>query len=216
MKKLLIFDLDGTLVNSLEDLADAVNIGLQKMGYSIHDVEKYRYFVGNGALKLCERALPENARSKENIDTLKNHFAEYYAIHFCDKTALYDGIAQLLCKLKQMGIMLAVASNKPHCDCLRIASKLFDDGLIDIVSGGDNGFDKKPAPDIVLDIMQRCEVSACETLFIGDSDVDIKTAKNAQIESVGCLWGFRTQQELAEAGADFIAKHPLDILNFIK
>lgn len=216
MKKLLIFDLDGTLVNSLEDLANAVNIGLQKMGYAIHDVEKYRYFVGNGAFKLCERALPENARSKENIDTLKNHFAKYYAVHFCDKTALYDGIAQLLCKLKQMGIMLAVASNKPHCDCLRIVSKLFDDGLIDIVSGGDNGFDKKPAPDIVLDIMQRCETSACDTLFIGDSDVDIKTAKNAQIESVGCLWGFRTQKELTEAGADFIAKHPLDILNFIK
>ena len=215
MKKLVIFDLDGTLVNSLEDLAQAVNFGLQSMGYDIHDVERYRYFVGNGAMKLCERALSEDKRSQENIDALYKLFAEHYAVHFCDKTVLYSGISELLCDLKHRGIMIAIASNKPHGDCLRIVSRLIDDVIVDIVSGGDNGFEKKPAPDIVFDIMQRLAVLPEDTLFVGDSDVDIHTAKNASVESVGCLWGFRTERELTAAGADYIAKHPSDILKYI-
>lgn len=215
MKKLVIFDLDGTLVNSLEDLADCVNFGLRSMHFDIHDIEEYRYFVGNGVVKLCERALPEEKRLKENIDALYAIFNERYADCCCDKTKPYSGILQLICDLKDRGLVLAMASNKPQTYCIKIASKLFGENTFDAICGSDNGFAKKPSPDSVLDIISRFGVSKSDTLLVGDSNVDIKTAKNASVESIGCLWGFRTESELISAGADFIAKHPLDVLKYI-
>lgn len=215
MKKLVVFDLDGTLVNSLEDLADAVNLGLKSMGFPVHEVEKFRYFVGNGAMLLCQRALPEKHRTDENTTALYKKFAQHYAVHFADKTRPYDGIAELLRDIKSKGINIAVASNKPHADCNRVVDMLFDRSHIDAAMGSNNGFEKKPAPDIVFELMQRFGADASQTLFVGDSDVDIITAKNASVESVGCLWGFRTEDELKNAGADFIAASPCDILKYI-
>lgn len=215
MKKLVIFDLDGTLVNSLEDLADSVNIALRTMHFNVHDVEEYRYFVGNGVMKLCERALPEENRSEENLAALYSIFTERYADCCCNKTRPYDGISELLCRLKESGVLLAVASNKTHTYCLEIVSKLFGDNAFDAICGSDNGFAKKPSPDVIFDIMKRFGISQADTLLVGDSNVDIETAKNASVESVGCLWGFRTEHELLSAGANHIAKQPLDILKYI-
>ncbi len=215
MKKLVIFDLDGTLVNSLADLAQAVNFGLEKMGFPTHDTEKYRYFIGNGTYILCQRALPENQCYKENTDALHDIFSKHYAVHFADNTYVYEGIIPLLHELKSKGISVAVATNKPHVYCKGLIDLLFESGLIDDAIGSNNGFEKKPAPDTTIELMRRFEADCTQTIFVGDSNVDIITAKNAGVKSVGCLWGFRTEQELLSAGADYIAANPSDILNYI-
>ena len=212
--KLAIFDLDGTLVDSLGDLADACNNGLKKMGYPVHELEKYRYFVGDGVLKLVERILPEDKRSEENISALKAEFDGYYNVHFADKTHPYDGIVPLLHELSAKGVKLAVASNKPD-EFTKSVVKVFFEGKFDMVLGKCPDTEKKPAPDILLKIMDALDVSADETVMIGDTNVDIRTAKNAGVSSIGCLWGFRTMEELEQAGADHIVSSPNEILKYI-
>lgn len=212
--KLAIFDLDGTLVDSLGDLADACNKGLEKFGYPVHELEKYRYFVGDGVLKLVERILPEDKRSEENISALKAEFDSYYNVHFADKTHPYDGIVTLLEELSARGVKLAVASNKPD-EFTKSVVKVFFEGKFDMVLGKCPDTEKKPAPDILLKIMDALDVSADETVMIGDTNVDIRTAKNAGVSSIGCLWGFRTMEELEQAGADHIVSSPSEILNYI-
>ncbi len=215
MKKLVIFDLDGTLVNSIQDLANAVNFALVNMGFPTHDIDKYRYFIGNGTYVLCQRALPENHRSKDNTDALHEMFSQHYSAHFADNTYAYDGIVQLLRDIKSKGINVAVATNKPDVYCKGLIDILFKNNLIDDAIGSNIGFEKKPAPETTLELMRRFKANCEQTLFVGDSDVDIITAKNAGVKSVGCLWGFRTQEELLSAGADYIATTPNDILNCI-
>ena len=212
--KLAIFDLDGTLVDSLGDLADACNNGLKKMGYPVHELEKYRYFVGDGVLKLVERILPEDKRSEENISALKAEFDSYYNVHYADKTHPYDGIVSLLDALSAKGVKLAVASNKPD-EFTKSVVKVFFEGKFDMVLGKCPDTEKKPAPDILLKIMDALDVSADETVMIGDTNVDIRTAKNAGVSSIGCLWGFRTMEELEQAGADNIVSSPNEILKYI-
>lgn len=212
--KLAIFDLDGTLVDSLGDLADACNNGLKKMGYPVHELEKYRYFVGDGVLKLVERILPEDKRSEENISALKAEFDSYYNVHYADKTHPYDGIVSLLDALSAKGVKLAVASNKPD-EFTKSVVKVFFEGKFDMVLGKCPDTEKKPAPDILLKIMDALDVSADETVMIGDTNVDIRTAKNAGVSSIGCLWGFRTMEELEQAGADHIVSSPNEILKYI-
>lgn len=212
--KLAIFDLDGTLVDSLGDLADSCNNGLKKMGYPVHELEKYRYFVGDGVLKLVERILPEDKRSEENISALKAEFDSYYNVHYADKTHPYDGIVSLLDALSAKGVKLAVASNKPD-EFTKSVVKVFFEGKFDMVLGKCPDTEKKPAPDILLKIMDALDVSADETVMIGDTNVDIRTAKNAGVSSIGCLWGFRTMEELEQAGADHIVSSPNEILKYI-
>ena len=212
--KLAIFDLDGTLVDSLGDLADACNNGLKKMGYPVHELEKYRYFVGDGVLKLVERILPEDKRSEENISALKAEFDSYYNVHYADKTHPYDGIVSLLDALSAKGVKLAVASNKPD-EFTKSVVNVFFVGKFDMVLGKCPDTEKKPAPDILLKIMDALDVSADETVMIGDTNVDIRTAKNAGVSSIGCLWGFRTMEELEQAGADNIVSSPNEILKYI-
>lgn len=212
--KLAIFDLDGTLVDSLGDLADSCNNGLKKMGYPVHELEKYRYFVGDGVLKLVERILPEDKRSEENISALKAEFDSYYNVHYADKTHPYDGIVSLLDALSAKGVKLAVASNKPD-EFTKSVVNVFFEGKFDMVLGKCPDTEKKPAPDILLKIMDALDVSADETVMIGDTNVDIRTAKNAGVSSIGCLWGFRTMEELEQAGADHIVSSPNEILKYI-
>lgn len=214
MKKLYIFDLDGTLVNSLYDLADSVNIVLERHGYPIRETEEYKYFVGNGALKLIERALPEDARSEKNIRTIHDEFSKVYAEHFACKTKEYDGVKELLCELKKRGCMLAVASNKPDIFSKQVVKVIFGDGIFDNVHGKRDGVPTKPSPDIMLDIMAELGVKPEDCIHSGDSNVDVATAHNAGIECIGCTWGFRPEEELRAAGADFIAHKPMDILTF--
>lgn len=212
--KLIVFDLDGTLVNSLADLAAATNISLKKFGYPEHELEKFRYFVGDGVPKLLERAVPESERSAERLAEMKKCFDAYYNTHFADNTNPYDGIPQLLVEIKKLGYKMAVASNKPDEFTKEIVNTFFE-GVFDIIQGKAPDTEKKPAPDIVLKIMKKLNASAEDTVMVGDSNVDIFTAKNAGIKSIGCLWGFRTRQELEEAGADYIAEKPSDILDHI-
>lgn len=212
MKNIAIFDLDGTLCDTLADLADAVNFGLEKLGYPTHNYEKYKIFVGNGVNKLCTRALPED--KKDETNTLLELFTSYYEENYLLKTSAYNGITDVLEKLSQSGFILAVATNKPQYFAEKIISKLFAEINFHKILGGCAEREKKPSPQIIRDIL--CDFDdEINAFMIGDSNVDIMTAKNAEIKSIGCTWGFRDENELIEANADFIAHKPSDILDFI-
>jgi phosphoglycolate phosphatase len=210
--KLAIFDLDGTLVNSLEDLADAVNYALKKNGFPQHETAKYKYFVGDGLAMLIKRVLPEEFRDEKTEAAIKSDFDFYYNEHYCDKTRPYDGIPELLRELRENGIKLAVASNKPDA-FVKIIVKYFFKDMFDIILGKTDLLPKKPAPDIALKIMDELGVDKKFCVFAGDSNVDVLTAKNAGIISVGCLWGFRDFDELNQAGADYILSKPCEMLD---
>lgn len=215
MKSLIIFDLDGTLINSIYDLADAVNSALAQLGYPGHEVEKYYHFVGNGTLKLCERALPEDRRSSEEIMRLHSLFSEKYEKCCLDKTKPYEGIVQLLEKLKAMGVKCAVASNKTDVFVKHIVNSLFGEDAFDYIQGKTDTVPAKPNPQILDTIIGYFGIDKSECVMAGDSDVDIITAKRCGIESIGCAWGFRGVQELSYAGAEHIAYKPEDILKYI-
>lgn len=210
-KKLAVFDLDGTLADTLEDLATAVNYGLIKLGYPVHHIDKYNNFVGNGILKLCERALPKG--KSESLQELHDIFDSFYKNHCMDKTKEYTGVTELLRQLSKNGVDIAVATNKDQTFATKIVAKLFPYIKFVKVLGGCNERPKKPAPDIIYEIKGDREYS--EIYMIGDSNVDIETAKNAGMKSIGCLWGFRTEQELKDAGADYIVSEPSEIKKII-
>lgn len=215
MIRLAVFDLDGTLLDSLEDLADAVNYALKKNGFETHPVEKYRYFVGDGAAKLIERVLPEGAKTPENEKLLHDDFSIYYEKHFKDKTAPYSGICEALEKLTGEGIKLAVLSNKPHDFVGGLVSGFFGGSFNAGMWGNREGVRRKPYPDGLKLILDNAGVKPSECVMIGDTSVDIKTARNTGVHSVGCLWGFREIQELKEAGAEAIAENPSELFDII-
>ena len=210
--KIAIFDLDGTLADTLEDLADAVNNGLKQLGYPIHPYESYKTFVGDGVQMLCYRALPDD--KKDETTKLHELFNEYYSVHFLDKTILYPGIKETLEKLSNNGVILAVATNKPQNFAVKIIEKLLSNIDFIKILGGCTDREKKPDPAIIHEIIDELPIGT-KAFMIGDSDVDIKTANNAGISSIGCLWGFRTEKELSEAGADYIAEKATDIFDYI-
>lgn len=211
MIELIIFDLDGTLVNSIYDLADAVNDSLIELGYPAHEVDKYYHFVGDGTLKLSERALPKNHRNQEEILQLHSMFSERYQKCCLNKTKAYEGINEVLHNLKESGIKCAVASNKPDNFAKYIVSQLFGNNIFDCVVGKKDSVPAKPAPDIIYDILGILNEDKNKTLLVGDSDVDVKTAHNSGIKCIGCVWGFRGETELKNAGSDFLAYKPSDI-----
>lgn len=210
MIKAVIFDLDGTLIDSVEDLAVATNFALGKSGYPIHPTESYKTFVGDGVLKLIERAVPMEV-SEEDISIVKEYFSSYYNKHYDIKTKPYSGIRELLDELIKMDIKLSVASNKPHEFTCAIVERFFP-SIFSVVMGAKDGFERKPSPQIANIIMDELGVANNETLFVGDTNIDIMTAKSAGINSVGCLWGFRGMVELMNAGANFIIEKPSKIL----
>lgn len=215
MYKLAVFDLDGTLVDSVYDLADAVNAALAERGYPTHDTDKYYRFVGNGTLKLCERALPEDKRNDAEISSLHTRFAEIYGSICLNKTRPYVGIPELIRGLGEAGLLCAVASNKTDSFSREIVASLFPADSFALVMGKRDGVPTKPAPDIVLAIANEFGVDINDAVMIGDSSVDVRTAHNAGIKCIGCTWGFRGEQELREAGCDHIAHTPEDIYGFI-
>lgn len=215
MIKLVVFDLDGTLVDSVYDLADSVNFILSKNGYPINDTDKYYKFVGDGTLKLVERALNGKSSDECEISRLHNEFLEYYSKHCLDKTRAYDGVYELLKNLNKMNVMISVASNKTDVFTKEIVSKLFEEIAFSDVSGKKEGVPKKPDPQIVFDIMNYSNVKPFETLYVGDSDVDVQTGHNAGLLVCGCEWGFRGREELLNAGSDFIVKYPKEIIAII-
>ena len=210
MIKLAIFDLDGTVCNTIEDLADATNHAMRTLGYPTHDVAAYKYFVGNGIPKLIYRALPEGHKSEEEHAKAMKLMLDYYAVHFADKSAPYDGIIKLLEELKAKGIRVAVCTNKAHHMADKIAEKIFG-GIFEMVIGASEDRPLKPDPTSPREIMNSFSATPQETVFIGDSGVDMQTAVNSGTHSVGVLWGFRTLEELKENGGQHFAAAPSDI-----
>lgn len=216
MKKLVIFDLDGTLLDTLGDLANSTNHALKYFGYEEHECEDYRYFVGNGITKLIEKALPPDARYDEIITQVKAEFISHYLNHKTELTKPYPGICNLLDKLHHQGVILAVASNKFHEATRDLIHFYFENGTFDIVLGQKEDRPAKPHPAIIEEILGMTDVAKEETLYVGDSEVDMHTAENSGVESVGVTWGFRPRHELEENGAKHIVDHPEEILQFIK
>lgn len=212
MYKLCLFDLDGTLIDSLEDLADAANWMLAQAGFPGHCLEEYRHFVGNGVYKLVERALPADRRDPKEVTAFKAVFDARYQAHCLDKTRPYPEIPELLQRLQEQGTALAVLSNKSDAFVQEIVGGIFEPGVFQAVRGQREGVAKKPAPDGVWSLLEELSIPREEALFIGDSDVDVLTAKNAGLLCAGAVWGFRGREELAAAGADFLADTPLDLL----
>ena len=208
-----IFDLDGTIANTIYDLGDAVNFGLEKLGFPVHDYEAYKQMVGNGVKKLCWRALPED--KKDKAEELHRLFKEYYSEHYLDKTVLYDGIRETVEKLRNSGVVLAVATNKPEDVAREIVSALLPDIDFVKVLGGVDYRPSKPDSAILIEIFAALPDVENRVYMIGDSNVDVQTAKNAGIECIGCAWGFRGRAELEAEGADFIAEKASDIADII-
>ena len=216
MKKLIVFDLDGTLINSLEDLADSANHVLIQHGFPIHPVDAYRYFVGDGVRKLIERILPEEERTDTRIEQCKAEFVAYYKIHMEDKTEVYPGITKLLKELKNRGLKIAVATNKVHVAVEPLMAKYFPGIHFDSLIGQREGIPVKPAPQIMFDILKETSCQPSEALHVGDTATDIQLAHNAGVESVGVLWGYRPLEELQEAGAEHIIREPKELLELVK
>ncbi len=210
--KAIIFDLDGTLVNSLEDLADSMNIVLKKNGFPDHNYEAYRYFVGKGIRNLVTKALPEPNRTEELIDRCLALMISEYNKNCTNKTRPYNGIPELLKELVSRNIKVAVLSNKADEFTNKIVSTLFPDISFTAIIGFTEESLRKPNPANALLISQKSGLKADEIIFAGDSDIDMKTAFNAGMFPLGVLWGFRTADELKEAGAKALIKNPSEIL----
>ena len=212
---IIIFDLDGTLLNTIDDLGYACNYALERTGYPTFPIEAYPAKVGNGINNLIRRALPETERTEENILRVRAHFVPYYDAHNCDYTHAYEGIPELLSALKAQGHRLAVASNKYQAATEKIVHHFFP-GMFDVILGEREGIERKPNPTIVFDIVKSLNCSTVKSLYIGDSLVDFETATNANMPFVACSWGFVTKERLIEAGVERIADSPNDILNSIQ
>lgn len=203
MYQLVIFDLDGTLLNTIADLANACNYALSQFGYPLHDEASYKKFVGNGIYKLVERSMPAHKCTPEHILEVKAAFDAYYKEHSLDETKPYEGIKDLLVKLKQQGIPCGVVTNKAHPYATELVKRFFGDTIC-MTLGQREGVPIKPHPHAVQEMMNHFNVQPNECLYIGDSNVDIQTAQAAKVTSVGVLWGFRDAKELRNEGADYL------------
>ena len=215
MKKLVIFDLDGTLLNTIEDLGNAANYALSRNGYPTHSLASYPFFVGNGVRNLIRKALPDDARTDSIIESLLKDFKEYYNEHNTDCTKPYDGIEELLRNLQDNGVKIAVASNKYQQATEKIIAHYFGDIDFVAVYGQREGVNVKPDPSVVFSILSDAKVPKSEVLYVGDSGVDMETARRACVDSVGVTWGFRSEKELNEYHADMIVNKASDIFDIV-
>lgn len=212
--ELIIFDLDGTLLNTYKDLGNAVNHVLAKYDFPTHDLEAYKTFVGNGIDDLLQQCLPIDFTKKVDFQTIRNEFVEFYEANKFNLTEPYEGIIDLLHELNDRNIQLAVASNKYHEATVELVDKYFSEIKFKVVFGHRKNKPKKPNPTIVLDILEQTKMRADKTMFIGDSSVDMQTAINANVKSIGVTWGFRSEEELRKNGANYIITHPSEISNY--
>jgi len=227
----VVFDLDGTLTNSIKDLATACNHALTTLNYPVRTVSEYCKLVGDGIMVLFKRCLPEGAKTEENVEKMKIEFRKYYSEHLLDETLPYDGIKEMLEafvkeneRRKANGasdkelLKLAVATNKPDNFAHTIVNTFFPNHF-DVIYGTREGYERKPSPEVINMILKdfNREMEPKDSIvMIGDSNVDIFTAKNANVHSIGCSWGFRGEDELKAAGAEFIAHKPIEIFEFIQ
>lgn len=215
MKKLVIFDLDGTLLNTIEDLGNAANYALSLNGYPTHSLASYPFFVGNGVRNLIRKALPDDMRTDSIIESLLKDFKEYYNEHNTDCTKPYDGIEELLRNLQDNGVKIAVASNKYQQATEKIIAHYFGDIDFVAIYGQREGVNVKPDPSVVFSILSDAKVPKSEVLYVGDSGVDMETARRACVDSVGVTWGFRSEKELNEYHADMIVNKASDIFDIV-
>lgn len=213
MRKLLIFDLDGTLLYTLEDLMNSVNYTLEFFGYEKKTLEEVSKHVGNGVEHLIKMSLPENIGDDE-LEKCYSCFKKHYSQHCCDKSRPYDGIMETLRILKYRGVKIGIVSNK-YQDAAEEVCEHYFKGLYDIVVGESETCRKKPAPDGVNLICEKFEVPQNEVLFFGDSEVDIETARNSGVYCVSVLWGYRDRELLTDSGANVFLTNPLDIADII-
>ena len=211
MKKLVIFDLDGTLLNTIADLANSTNYALKVLGYPIHEPDKYNFMVGNGINKLFERALPDGEKTEENVLRVRQEFVPYYDQHNADKSRPYPGVTELLETLQTAGMQLAVASNKYQAATEKLIAHYFPNIKFTAVFGQREGIPVKPDPIIVKEILQIAKVQEEETLYVGDSGVDLQTGMNAGVTSWGVSWGFRPRPDFESFDPDHIVDNAEEI-----
>ena len=216
MKRLVIFDLDGTLLNTIADLAQSTNHALQALGYPTHQTEEYNLMVGNGINKLLERALPQEEQNEANILRMRSYFIPHYDAHNADLSAPYPGVVKLLETLQEQGLQLAVASNKYQVATEKLVKHYFPQINFVAVLGQREGVEVKPSPVIVEDILSQSGADKKDVLYVGDSGVDMQTAINAQVEACGVTWGFRSRKELASFSPAHIVDKAEEILALIR
>lgn len=210
----IVFDLDGTLLDTLEDLANAANWALRRNGMPERSLAEIRQFVGNGVRRLIERAVPEGT-DEALFERTFDDFKRYYVNHCQERTCLYDGIPELLCVLKERGYRLAIVSNKLQAGVDELYERYFRD-MVEVALGEQPQWQRKPAPDMVLEAMKRLGVTADEAIYIGDSDVDMATARNSGLSCISVLWGFRDRDFLVAHGATCFAHSPADVLKILE
>jgi len=213
--KAILFDLDGTLLNTLDDLGDAANRILAAKGFPTHTLDEYRYFIGDGTAMLITRALPEEQRSDDTIRACLEAFRQDYARNWKAKTRPYDGVTEMLDELAARGLKMAVLSNKSHEFTKRCVADLLPDWPFNVVLGERHAFPLKPDPAGALEVAKRLNIPPPEFLYLGDSAVDMKTAIASGMFPVGVLWGFRPAQELEENGAQALIERPSEVLNLL-
>ena len=204
--RLAIFDMDGTILNTLDDLTSALNYSLSVCGYPMRQKDEVRRFLGNGIHRLTELGVPEGTDS-DGVQRVFDAFNEYYAVHCADKTVPYDGITDCISALRKSGVITAVVSNKTDYAVQTLCGRYFP-GQFDFASGVRNGLRKKPYPDLINMVLTQCSISCECAVYIGDSEVDIMSARNAGMDCISVDWGFRTRQELISAGAEVIVSRP--------
>ncbi len=217
MIKAIFFDLDGTLLDSLEDIAESMNHVLETEGYPSHPIESYRQFVGNGMANLVHRALPEENPDLNHVQQLTQKMKEEFSVHWKVNSKLYPGIPDLLNQLKEKKITLGILSNKPHDFTIKTVEHFFSQWEFDFVQGWEpSKFPLKPDPKSLDAYRRNFSLQTNEILFLGDSDVDMITAKNAEVIGIGVSWGFRGKVELLQAGAELVIDQPSQLLDYLK
>jgi len=214
MYKIAIFDMDGTILDTIEDLRAAANHALTTLGFPKRGRDEFRRFIGNGQRMLVTRCLPENSRDDETIQRMIDIYAPYYAANACGRTVIYSGILEALLKLREAGIKIAVLSNKPHAPTVQLSQKFFP-GLIDAAFGQREHIPHKPDPTGLLMILDDFAIAKEDCIYIGDSDVDMLTAKNAGVAAIGVTWGYNTRDEIERAGGRVIANDAAQMVELI-
>ena len=213
MYSYVIFDLDGTLLNTIDDLADTGNHVCALHGWPAHSVEEYKHMVGNGIPKLVERFAPAGT-DQPTLDQAFEEFMAWYGVHKEDKTAPYPGMNEAALRLKEAGVSIAVLSNKADEMAGPVVEHYYP-GVFPLVQGALSGVPTKPDPTLLHKLMERMGAKPEQTLFVGDSNVDIRTAKNGNLTSCGVLWGFRSRQELEDEGAGYLAETPAELIKVV-
>ena len=209
----VIFDMDGTVLNTIDDLAASVNYAMEKFGFPLRTVDDYRRAVGNGIRRAIELTVPEGT-SQEVIDEMVPVYKEHYDVHCLDKTRPYDGIIELMRELKKRGYKMAIVSNKIDSAVKELNQKFFSEA-IEVAIGEKPGVKRKPAPDTVFEALKELGSTADEAIYIGDSEVDFATANNSGLPCISVLWGFRDKEFLEEIGASVFAVQPGDVLEIL-